>query len=330
MTLVTKRGVILAVLVLAVAGAALMKARRELSRPLTDVTIAVSMQPLSAPLYVAREKEFFTHEGLRVTLAPYHAGVDAMNAAMAGKADLGTVADVPVMFAGLKGEQLSVVATIASTPDYMRIVARRDRLITRPADLRGKTFGVRAGTSSEYFLAAFLTFHGISPGDVRTVDMPLPRMAEALAKGEIDAAVSWDPYASDEQKALGKNAVTFTNYYLYILDWNIVGRSDYVKAHPEVMEKLLKALIKATSYIQGHPEESEAATARGIGKSTVSLRGMVFDVHLDQSLIVNLEAQARWAIRSGHTDRKTVPDYLSMLYTKGLERVNPKAVTVIR
>jgi NitT/TauT family transport system substrate-binding protein len=103
-----------------------------------------------------------------------------------------------------------------------------------------------------------------------------------------------------------------------------------VKAHPKAVEKLLKALLKATDHIRRHGEESARITAGAIGTPTVSLSGLDFDVHLSQTLVVSLEAQARWAIRNGLTDGTRMPDYLSMLYVNGLDRVKPGAVTVIR
>jgi NitT/TauT family transport system substrate-binding protein len=325
-----RRAVIIALVILAFAAAAVMKGRMNKTAPTRDITIAVSVEPLSTPVYVAREKGFFRDEGLRVALQPYSAGVDALNATVAGRADFGTVADVPLMFAGLKGQKVFIIATIGSSSDHVKIVARRDRQIARPADLRGKTVGVRSGTSSEYFLSAFLTYNGVARRDVKVVGMQLNRMTDALAKGEIDAAVSWDPYVSSQQKALGNDAVTFMNRFVYTLNWNIVGNPGFLEKNPEVAERLLRALVRAADFIREHPGDAQEITARGIGRRITTLGDTDFDVHLGQPLLVNLESEARWAIRSGLTDREEVPDYLAMLYTKALEKVRPKAVTVIR
>jgi NitT/TauT family transport system substrate-binding protein len=326
----TKRALILAVLLIALAGAVLMQGRPERTGSLRDIVIATSTQPLSAPVYVAQEKGFFRKEGLRVTLKPQTAGIDAMNETIKGQAHFGTVADTPLMFAGLKGERVFIIASIGDTSNYVRIVARKDRGITRPEDLRGKTVGVRPKTSGEYFLSSYLTFNGVPERDIHMVPTGLPDMADALVKGEIDAAVSWDPYAAEQQKALGDNASLLMNRYVYKLDWNIVGNPDFLKRDPEAVERLLRALIQATDYILENPGDARVITARFIGRSDISIGESGFSVNLDQSLIVNLESQARWAIRHGLADRKEVPNYMDMLYTKGLDKVYPKAVTVIR
>jgi NitT/TauT family transport system substrate-binding protein len=326
----TKRTLALAIVVLSLAGALLVKDRLDRKRSFMEITLAISAQPLSAPVYVAQGKGIFLKEGLGVTLVPYSAGVDALRAATSGKADFGTVSDVPIMFAGLEGERMLIVATIASSSEHIRIVARRDRGIARPGDLRGKRVGMRAGTSSEYYLYAFLTFNGIDARHVRTVDLPLACMAGALARGEIDAAASWDPHAAAQEKALGSDAVTFTNRYVYKLDWNIVANPGFVRKHPDAAEKLLRALSEATVHMKEDPSEAWTLTERAIGSGDFTLSGVDFDVGLEQSLLINLESEARWAIRNGRTDHSEVPDYLSMIYTKALEKVRPRSVTVIR
>lgn len=330
MTTRTRKAAFAALIALMIAGAAFVSSRWERAGKLTDITVAVSRDPLSAPVYVAEDKGFFEEEGLRVTLQPHATGMDATDSVIGGAAGFGTAADIPVMFAGLSGRPLFVVATIASSSSHVRIVARRDRGIIRPSDLRGKTVGVRFHTSSEYFLSAFLTYNLMNESDVRLVDMPPDRMANALVRGEIDAAASWKPSTALQQKALGKEAVVFSNRYVYDLEWNVVGSPRFVRENPEAVEGLLRALVRAEGFIGENTLEAREITARRLGLRDVSFAGISFEVHLEQSLLACLETQARWAIRRGRTKRGEVPDYLPMLYTKPLEKVRPEAVTVIR
>jgi NitT/TauT family transport system substrate-binding protein len=93
--------------------------------------------------------------------------------------------------------------------------------------------------------------------------------------------------------------------------------------------KLLRALTKSNDYIMNNPEEARAITARQTGEETVSLADYDFGLKLGQSMLINLENQARWAIKNRLTDRKEVPNFLSLMYIKGLEAVDSRAVTVI-
>lgn len=297
---------------------------------LIDITVAVAVQPMSATLYVAHEKGFFKQEGLHVTLKNYAAGIDAMNAALNGKTDFGTVADTPLAFAGLQGKRISIIATIGDSRNYVKIAARKDRNISGPEDLQGKTIGVMSNTSSEYFIYSFLNFNGIKKESVRIVDIKAENIADAIARGDIDAVAIWEPYLSLLEKRLGTNAIILENNYIYQLYWNIVAARDYVRRNPETIRRLLAALIQATEYIAVNPVESREITARNIGKERIALDDYFFDVYLDQSLIVNLENQARWAIGSRLTDKREVPNYLDMFSTEGLRSIKPEAVSVIQ
>jgi NitT/TauT family transport system substrate-binding protein len=50
---------------------------------------------------------------------------------------------------------------------------------------------------------------------------------------------------------------------------------------------------------------------------------------LNQSLLLTLEDQTRWAIKNHLTARPDMPNYLNSLYLDGLKAVKPESVTVI-
>lgn len=295
---------------------------------LEPVAIAVSRQPVSAPVYVGHDKKFFEREGLTVRLQQYWTGKEALDAVVEGKADFSTVAETPVMFAAFNSEPVLIVATIADSDNYMKIVARKDRGIAAPRDLKGKTIGVSIGTNAQYFLDAYLTFHGVSHDRVATVPMKPEAMADALIKGSVDAAVSWEPHVAAQSNLLGGNAVVFENREIYQILWNLVGGRPYVLSHAETVGKLLRALLRAQEYIAGHQEEARTITAGYVGDAPFSLADFNFDLRLGQSLVLDLEEQSRWAIRRGLTRTQKLPNFLDLFYFKGMEAVAPESVTV--
>ena len=52
-----------------------------------------------------------------------------------------------------------------------------------------------------------------------------------------------------------------------------------------------------------------------------------FAAALDESLILNLEDQARWMIESG-ADGNRVPNFMNFIYADGLRAVQPEAVGI--
>ena len=55
----------------------------------------------------------------------------------------------------------------------------------------------------------------------------------------------------------------------------------------------------------------------------------VFEIALDQSLLVNLEMQARWAISGGLARPGAVPNFLPALAPGPLREIDPALVTLI-
>jgi NitT/TauT family transport system substrate-binding protein len=53
-----------------------------------------------------------------------------------------------------------------------------------------------------------------------------------------------------------------------------------------------------------------------------------FNIVLDQSLILNLEDQARWMMKQEVGDTTTAPNFLDFMYTDGLKKVQPNAVRI--
>lgn len=302
-------------------------AREKAGEP-EKITIAVSVESLSAPLYVAYEKGFFEQQGLQVVLTPYRTGRDALSALIGGKAQFCTVAETPVMFAVLEGEKISVIATIADSDNHVKITARKDRDIAGPQDIAGKTVGLRKGTAAEFFLYSYLTFHRIAKDRVRTVDMRPEEMAEALVKGTIDAAVAWAPFTTEQQNKLGINGLTLENQFIYKILWNMVAGQEFVVTHPETVQKLLRALLQAQHYLKEKPEDAQKIVDGRIGKGT-TLGSINFDIRLSQTLILSLEQEARWAMSRGLADNRKMPNYLRLLYPEGLKAVAPESVLVV-
>jgi NitT/TauT family transport system substrate-binding protein len=297
-----------------------------------EATIGVSPQPVSAPVYVAYEKGFFKREGLRVTLQPYASGKHALNAVIERKAHFATVAETPIVFAGLKAEKIYVVATIANSDKYMKIIARKDRGISAPAELKGKKIGVSPGTNGEFFLHAYLTINGVAQKDVQAVDVPPGDMVDTLVTGKVDAVSTWVPFTTMLEKQLGGNGLILEDPGVYEMTWNVAVTREFARNNPQRIKKFLRAVIRADSFIKDRPDEARAITAKYIGMR-VSALNEIWDLYnfstlLDESLILNLEDQARWVTSKEADGISPLPNFLDFIYTDGLRVVKPEAVAI--
>jgi NitT/TauT family transport system substrate-binding protein len=299
----------------------------------SPLSIALSTTPHAALLYIAASKGYFADEGLDVTIKPASHGKAALDLLAQKKVDLASAAEVPFVISVLKGDRLGIAATVASVSSEMAVVARRDRAIAVPRDLVGKRVGVTFGTSGEYFLWAFLIRHRIAPDSVTLVDLPPGRMVQELMRGTIDAASTWEPIKSQAHVALADNALSFTEANAYTVTHVVVGTSQFLQAHPDVIEKLVRAALKAEEFNRAQPQLAQALVADQLKLDLKTLQAgwkdVVFKVDLRQSQLVTLEDEARWAMARGYVDNGPVPNMLPNLYLDALLGVQPERVTVV-
>jgi NitT/TauT family transport system substrate-binding protein len=306
----------------------------KLTGPLETITIAYATLPETALAQVAQSLGYYREEGLEATAHLHPYGKIALKDLLAGTADFATVAEAPVMFAIMKGEKLSIIATIQTSSLGHALLARKDRGIVAPGDLKGKRIAATLGTTSEFFLDAMLCLHGISRKDVEVVDLKAEEIPAALEHGDIDAVSTFSPFVAFTQKKLGDRAITFQSKDIYRYHFNVVAKQEFIRENPGKVRKMLRALVRAEEFVRENPAEAQKIVAdfSGIEKEIVRAiwADASFTVTLDQSLILALEDESRWAIKGGLTGARDVPNYLDYIYFDGLKSVRPDAVRILR
>jgi sulfonate transport system substrate-binding protein len=326
----------LAVLVLAT-GACVFACTRTDNKstgPSEKITIAYSATTDAVLAEVAQSRGYYREEGLEATARFHPYGKPALEDLLAGNADFATVAETPIMFAIMNGEKISVIATIQTSEIMNAVLARRDKGIVTPGDLKGKKIAATLGTTSDFFLDAILGVNGISRNDVKIVDLKAEAIPDALARGEVDAVSTFAPYVALTQKKLGDSVITFRDKDIYRWTFNVVATQEFIRKNPGKVNKMLRALVKAEKFIKVNPAEAQKIVADfgGIELSVVRdiWAGTSFAVTLDQPLLLAMEDESRWAISKGLTKARQAPNYLEFIYLDGLKPVKPEAVRILR
>lgn len=280
--------------------------------------------------WIAQEKGFYRRAGLDVEIGGYASGKEAAEALRAGRVDVATASEFVVASRSFEETDLRILGGIS----YYRnkgIVGRRDRGIAAPGDLRGKRIGLTSPSGAEYSLYVFLALHGLGVKDVSIVNLPPKRLGEALAAGDIDAAVTWQPHVQEIESLLGSGGITFSGsgFDTWLL---LLTRRDNQPALGSAARKLMKAMVMAEEWVQSHPEEAKQylMTRFRLERGYVdALWGnMHLEVALPQELLVAMDGQARWLARRSGRSEDGIPNYAAFMSPEGLMAAKPSAVTL--
>lgn len=286
-----------------------------------------------ALVYVAQAQGYFTDNGLEVTVNDYEAGKLAADALLAGEADICTSADFVLTSNSFEHDNLRVLATVALA-DVNGLVARKDSGINQPGDLNGKKVGITKKSVAEFFLGTFLIFHGLSVQDVKTVDLKPSQIIDAVTNGNIDAGLTWEPNIFTIKKRLGSNATSWPGQSGRDFYFLLLAKMKFIDQNRQVVERFLRALIRAEEFAKNNVAETKTFLRTRFHYTSeytdYSWKRHDFTVALPQALLVAMEDQARWRIKSKLTKATAIPNYLNFIYIDGLERVKPQAVGIIR
>ena len=302
--------------------------------PLPPVTIAVPQLLNSAPMFVANAQGLFEKAGVNVVNQPFVIGRESLKSMIDGKADLALVADTPVMFATLAGADVVILSGISTLPRSMRIVARVDRGIHREEDLAGKSVAITPGTNLPYFLDSVLQTKRIPIDAVKRVQLNTAEVISAIQKGEVDAAVVFEPFAAKLHADMGDKLKTFYAEKLFSMRFVLVGKAGYVDSHPQEIQRVLRGLRAADAFISADPVAARRMVGAAIKVDDALMVKMFnpqdFDVSLKQAQLLALEDQTRWAMAQGLAKPGPVPNYLKLMKYQHLEAVSPEAVQLVR
>jgi NitT/TauT family transport system substrate-binding protein len=303
------------------------------AEPEKKITLAAYAGDTATLIYIAKWQGYFADNGLDVTINDYAAGKLATDALLAGKADISTATEFVFVSNSFNYPDLRTLGTIA-TAEVIELVARKDKGIKKPKDLKGKKVGVTRKSAGEFYLGVFLLFNGLSIKDIRLVDLKPNEIIEAITNGKIEAALTWDPNIYNIKKKLKDNALSWPGQGGQEFYFILISRENWIKSNTKSAERFLKALVQAEQYVKVNEATAKKFIKEKFGlESDYSDYGWTkhrFAVQLPQALLLVMESQARWRINNQLTEKTQVPNYLDYLYLDGLESINSEAITVIR
>ncbi len=115
---------------------------------------------------------------------------------------------------------------------------------------------------------------GLSLQDVTAVPIEDPSMAaQSLLSGQLDAAMSWEPFLSQMERAgRGKILVTSRDYPGLVQD--VIVAHPKLLARPEVLETFLRGWLKSAEFCRAHPDVAQPIIAKVLQMRVDDLRAI--------------------------------------------------------
>ncbi|MFZ6648441.1 ABC transporter substrate-binding protein [Undibacterium sp. TJN25] len=299
-----------------------------------ELSIAVSATGMSTPFYVAEKMGMFAQEGLKVRLEDCINGARCIKQMFAGKVQLATVSDLPIMFNGFERKDFVVLSTFCNANFDTKLIVRKNDNISAAKDLVGKRVAIPMGTSSQYAFDLIALSQGFDPRGMGLINMAPEDMPQAMLSHKIDAAAVFEPAAFKVMQALGSEAQTLPTGSVHTLSFNLVTLKPTLNSRRDDMVRLVRALNNATVYIQNNPELSKSILLDHLKLDpafiTSAWADFRFNMVLSQSLLISLESEARWAIRENLISNHQIPNFLDLLEPSILRKVRPSGVTLVK
>jgi ABC-type nitrate/sulfonate/bicarbonate transport system substrate-binding protein len=311
------------------------KAASPTDRPNAKITIGIQVSPAMTLVMVAKDKGFFSEEGLEVEIKEFTAGKFALQAFLSRSIDFCVSGEVPVCLASLQGNKIRVVSQVVeNTIKEVRVVALKDgteRDAKSYFTARKRKLATSFGGGPEFFTYSFLKHYQIGIGDVEILSQAPQDMPAALEARSVDAISIFDPFAFIAEKRLGDKAVTFSDAALYSEFYVLNARPDQIEKSPAVIEAILRGFVKAAEFIEKNPEEAKQILQKYTKLDRDVIDGIwgnfAFRPALVQKLIDYWNAQAIWAKDTKMVTPDTqVPNFREVIEDRFLKKVKPDAV----
>ena len=194
----------------------------------------------------AIEKGYFAEQGIEVTLYEFADGPTIIAAMESGTIDMGYI--------GHGAHKLCIQGRAKIFA--LSHISNGDAVIGGPnvqslEDLKGKTVGYAAGTSSEDILKLALAKAGLTMNDITAMDMSAENLTTAMLSGSLDAVACWSPNSLkvlEEMEGATKLAdnVMFADSSVSLASWIVM--SNYAEENAEKVLAFTKAIYKAMDY----------------------------------------------------------------------------------
>ena len=226
-----------------------------------DVVLDWYPNALHAFLYVAIDKGYYAQEGLKVNIRFPSNANDAISLVAAGKADIGLYYQQDVIQA--RAEQnvpVKSIGAVVQAPLNI-ILSLKEKNITSPSDLVGKTIGYAGTELSEALIRSIMENVGADYSDVTMIDVGFDLMS-SMTTGNVDATIGClvnHEVPQMEEEGFSVNWFDLDDYGVPTYYEGIFLASDEAIANDsETLQAFLRASARGFADMKADPEAALA------------------------------------------------------------------------
>ena len=215
------------------------------------------------PFYIAQEKGFFKEEGVDVELVKMEDPKLRFAALLAGRIDLlATTIDTMVLYLK-EPDALAYVGAIDDSSGGDGMVSNKE--ITTIAQLKGKKVAFNTGSVSHFYLTVLMQEAGISEKDIEVVNMTAGDSGSAFVSGQVDAAVTWEPWLSRGKATDHGHLLHDSSRTPGLITDVMVATKQTIAERPKEIGGVVRAWAKAVDFWKANPQEANVIMAKGVG-----------------------------------------------------------------
>ncbi len=234
------------------------------SKDVKEIGITYVKFPLNVPAIIAYKNNMFENEfkpdGITITRPELTSGPKQTQAMAAGSVQFASVLGASsAIIAKSNGVDLKIIAVFARAPKAFNIMAA-DKSIKSIKDLKNKIVAGPKGTVLHQMLYAALLKEGLTPSDIKFVNMSIPQARAALMSGSVSAALVAGPSVPDMEKG-GCHVIVNGEGLIQGLIVVAVD-NNFLKAHPDLVKRYLAVNKKSAEFMKNNPEKTFEIVAK--------------------------------------------------------------------
>ena len=306
---------------------------------LTPVTIYGVTDPQeAAQIVIAKEKGYFEEEGLDVTNKLIESSSDLPAYIASGEAPVSAESQYTCTEVAAQGVKLKTLMTNSNTSNTQGLILGKGQTIKSAKDLEGKKLGIMNGAGFMLAIQNMCEEMGVDINKIDIVYLSPSEQVAALENGSIDMMACWEPYMSQALDAGG--TLLFTGVKSYFpkktgdVDWlnfysTFEVTEDYYNENRDTCVKLVKAMTKATDYINANLDECAGIIAKELNNDKDAIYAIMaqntYENIFDDTFEKAVNDMAQYMKDAGNIDN--VPDFNSYCDPSVLKEVKPENAT---